>query len=90
MEMKFAASQPLEIAMPKTSPPGQSEASRARSSAWSKPVMRCEKWKKKEKLSERSEFFSFPFFASQRWGPRKGLGPAAAFFCLLFLAEQEK
>ncbi|WP_157050668.1 hypothetical protein [Herbaspirillum rhizosphaerae] len=60
--------------------PWRGEASQSGSSAWSQPVMRCEKWIKKEKLSERSEFFSFPFFASQHRAPRRGWIPRSPSF----------
>jgi len=71
------------------------KASSLGSFAWSRPVMRCEKWIKKEKLSERSEFFSFPFFASQHREARRAWIPlcwssAPTLSLLTFFGEAKK
>jgi hypothetical protein len=74
----------------KASNPWRGAASQFGRSAWSQPVMRCEKWKKRGNLSERSEFVSPPIFCFAAPGSPKDLDPAVAFLLLTFLGETRK
>src|SRR5450830_910554 len=65
------------------------KASRFGSSAWSQPVLRCEKWKKKEKLSERSEFFSSHFLLRSAGHP-EAAGSRGRLSLLTFFDEAKK
>ena len=73
-------SRKIASTMPKASQPRQSEASRFGSSAWSQPVMRREKWKRREKCLSEASCFPLPFFASQHWEARRAWIPQPPSF----------